>query len=267
MDVVKINISKIRKDDSSVDGNALASFFKTAGAMVAGRREMIDGATQIIMQIAGLSEKVVVAKLQEFLSPSATCKPAKEYIITSNPPTVVSKPTAEVAKPVSKPHHDEFGVEFSEDGKTLIRCPEDRTGEYIVPDGVTTLGQGAFENCAYMTSIRLGDSVKKIDKACFFRCKSLVSIKFGKQLKTLGEKAFYECWSLSSIELPDGVQNIKKETFYDCESLVDIKLGRGVQRIAWGALNGIPTGASVILPEQCQCEYPNELRDLLVAYY
>ena len=163
---------------------------------------------------------------------------------------------------------DNFGVEFSDDGKTLVKCPKDITGEYIVPDGVTTLGQGAFQDCAYLTSIKLSDSVKKIDKACFFRCKSLVSIEFGKQMKTLGEKAFYECWSLPSIELPDGVQNIKAETFYACQSLVDIKLGRGVKKIASYALYGnCPAGANLMLPAECVCEYPNELRDFVVVYY
>ena len=31
---------------------------------------------------------------------------------------------------------DKHGVEYTDDKKTLIRCPQDFEGEYIIPDGV-----------------------------------------------------------------------------------------------------------------------------------
>ena len=32
---------------------------------------------------------------------------------------------------------DEYGVEYSDDKKTLVKCPSDFQGEYVIPDGVT----------------------------------------------------------------------------------------------------------------------------------
>lgn len=41
-------------------------------------------------------------------------------------------------------YFDKYGVEFSDDRKTLVRCPKDFEGEYAIPDTVTSVGNSAF---------------------------------------------------------------------------------------------------------------------------
>ena len=45
------------------------------------------------------------------------------------------------------------GVVYSKDSKTLIYCPAGKTGEFIIPEGVTSIGSSAFEGCSGLTSV------------------------------------------------------------------------------------------------------------------
>ncbi|MBQ3838006.1 MAG: leucine-rich repeat domain-containing protein, partial [Treponema sp.] len=56
------------------------------------------------------------------------------------------------------------GVLFSKDKKTLIKCPEGKSGVYTVPVGVTTIGTNAFCKCSKLTGIALPNSLLEIDQ-------------------------------------------------------------------------------------------------------
>ena len=58
------------------------------------------------------------------------------------------------------------GVLFSADGKTLVACLEPKT-EYVVPDGVETIGDSAFQNCQTLQTVNFGDALQNIGKSAF----------------------------------------------------------------------------------------------------
>ena len=41
---------------------------------------------------------------------------------------------------------DKYGFEYSDDKKTLVRCPKDFEGEYIIPDSVTSIENDAIND-------------------------------------------------------------------------------------------------------------------------
>ena len=57
---------------------------------------------------------------------------------------------------------DKFGVDFSEDGKTLLKCPKDFQGKYAIPDSVTEIADFAFIECIGLTSVIIPNSVTTI---------------------------------------------------------------------------------------------------------
>ena len=71
----------------------------------------------------------------------------------------------------------------SDDGKilcdrnkaTLLAYPS-ATGDVIIPDGVTSIGEQVFYNCDSLTSVTIPDSVTSIRDNAFYNCDSLTSI-------------------------------------------------------------------------------------------
>ncbi len=67
------------------------------------------------------------------------------------------------------------GMLYTKDKKTLITAPAGLTSARI-PDGVTTIGDYAFQGCAGLTSLTLPESVAEIGGNVLFECSRLESI-------------------------------------------------------------------------------------------
>ena len=68
------------------------------------------------------------------------------------------------------------GVLFDKEKTILICCPEGKTGSYTVPEGVSKIGDGAFEICSKLLEIGISESVTSIGYYAFSGCSSLQSI-------------------------------------------------------------------------------------------
>ena len=73
-------------------------------------------------------------------------------------------------------YFDKYGVEFSYDRKTLIKCPKDFLGAYVIPDSVTSIIGWAFQCCSGLTSVTIPNSVTSIEGYAFYGCSGLREI-------------------------------------------------------------------------------------------
>ncbi|MDB4789099.1 leucine-rich repeat domain-containing protein [Akkermansiaceae bacterium] len=63
---------------------------------------------------------------------------------------------------------DVNGVLFNKEKTLLHTYPADKTGDnYVIPDGVTSIGDWAFRRCTSLTSITIPDGVTSIGKNAF----------------------------------------------------------------------------------------------------
>ena len=116
-------------------------------------------------------------------------------------------------------YFDKYGVEFSDDRKTLVKCPDDFQGEYVIPDGVTNIGNYAFASCHGMISVRIPESITGIGYFAFAGCTGLTSVKIPDSVTSIGDDAFCECRGLTSINLPNSVTSIGCGVFCLCSKL------------------------------------------------
>ena len=103
--------------------------------------------------------------------------------------------------------------------------------EVIIPDGVTTIGDSAFEDCERLTSITMPDSVTSIGNFAFYTCRSLKNIKIPAGVTAIGDSAFEFCKSLKSITIPDNVSTIGISAFAWCERLTGITIPDSITTI------------------------------------
>ncbi|MBR0171116.1 MAG: leucine-rich repeat domain-containing protein, partial [Bacteroidales bacterium] len=99
-----------------------------------------------------------------------------------------------------------------------------------VPDGVTTIGNEAF-NGSSLRSIDLPSHLHFIDEYAFYYCQSLTRVGMPTILDTMSEGCFHSCNHLTSIEIPNGLRTIPEAAFFMCNSLSNITWGDAVEVI------------------------------------
>ena len=123
----------------------------------------------------------------------------------------------------------EHNILFNRD-KTVIISYRAKEANYVIPDSVTGIGNGAFSGCDSLTSINIPDSVTSIGWWAFSGCDSLTSINIPDSVTTIGNRAFSGCKSLKSINIPNSVTSIGYCAFEECDYLSPQVISDIIQR-------------------------------------
>lgn len=126
---------------------------------------------------------------------------------------------------------DEFGVEYSEDGKRLLSAPKEMK-EYSIKDGTLVICDCAFCGCK-IVSIQVPESVQVIGNAVFKECLSLKSIRLPNSLREIGDSAF-EYSGLTAIDIPENVSVVGNSAFRECYKLESVRISKTVSEIGDG---------------------------------
>ena len=143
-----------------------------------------------------------------------------------------TKPTEEELKEALV---DEWGVEYSKDGRKLLKVPRELSGAYSVKEGTRIICDNAFTWCRSLSDIVIPDSVTSIGIGAFFNCSSLSNIVIPDSVTSIGDSVFRGCSSLSEIVIPDSVTSIGIGAFGGCASLQYLSIPKSVI-----CLNGNP---------------------------
>ncbi len=119
------------------------------------------------------------------------------------------------------------GVLFNKSHTMLIQCPMSEYGDYAVPSGVTTIGDGAFYFCIGLSTIAIPSSVTSIGTAAFDTCSTLTNITIPDSVTNLGDFAFEYCSGLAKVTIGKGVTSIASLDFYDCPALTAVIVDAG----------------------------------------
>ena len=141
-----------------------------------------------------------------------------------------------------------------------------------IPDGVISVGAGAFRDCADLTEVQIPDSVKNIGVGAFERT-GLTNVKIPGGVSRISANAFNSCKELISSEMTNGVACIGRYSFYDCSSLTEITIPSSVTAIEpyafarCSSLTDIYFGGNEEDWQNIQIETGNESLQLATIHY
>ena len=151
------------------------------------------------------------------------------------------------------------------------------TGAVTIPSilggkPVTSIGDGAFNQCNSLMQVTIPDSVTRIGTAAFSGCSSLTSVSIPQCICSsrtsdifpnvaaitnviiadgvtyIGDSAFRGCSGLTSVTIPDTVANIGWGAFYGCSGLTYVTIPDSVTSINDYAFYGCSSLTNVLIP-------------------
>ena len=118
-----------------------------------------------------------------------------------------------------------------------------------IPNGVTNIGNYAFKGCDRLESVTISKTVERIEQQAFNACGSLTNVNIqGSGLTFIGYRAFYDCVSLQEIILPKSMKIIGEDAFRDCSSLTKAPLQNGITTIHKSAFENCDKLTEVSIP-------------------
>ena len=94
--------------------------------------------------------------------------------------------------------------------------------EVILPDELTTIGDGAFTECENLEKVTFGNNLTKIGKRAFNYCYKLKDLDLPESLEFIDEFAFMYCHSLETIIIPKNVTTIEYCAFDECSGIKQV---------------------------------------------
>jgi len=156
-----------------------------------------------------------------------------------------------LALPAGAAGSEDFEIE---DGELVSYYGEG--GEVIIPDGVTSIGYGAFWGCEELTSVVIPEGVTLISMYTFMDCVNLERVSFPESLTNIGPGAFDNCPKLKDVTIPAGVtilglgafnygnlNQFQGQEFAIVNGILASYLGQGGQVVIPDGVNVIGAGA------------------------
>ncbi len=175
------------------------------------------------------------------------------------------------------------GALFNKAVTELIYCPVAKTGDYVIPNSVTNIGNRAFSGCDGLSSIIITDNVARIGKYAFAECNGLRSVTIPNGVICIDNDAFDECGGLVSVNvssdnpnytsvdgvlfnkavteliccpagktggyvIPNSVTNIGDRAFKSCRDITSITIPDSVKNMGSGVFGFCSSLRSVAIP-------------------
>ena len=118
-----------------------------------------------------------------------------------------------------------------------------------IPNTVTSIGDSAFQNCLKISSVTLPNAVANVGESAFSMCENMKSVILGNRIQTIKESTFYRCKKMTAIVIPDSVTNIEGWAFCECTNLAQVTIGSDVTSIGQRAFSGCCSIQTIVIPK------------------
>lgn len=114
-----------------------------------------------------------------------------------------------------------------------------------------TVGNEAFDGCAKLTKVEMAKA-SAVPNNCFSGCESLTSVTLNTNLESVGDSAFEGCKVLKSVNIGSAA-SIGKNAFKNCAALSEISF-KSVSTVGESAFEGCTALNKVTIDNNCRIE-------------
>ena len=122
-----------------------------------------------------------------------------------------------------------WGATLHVDGMP-VKLEGPRFNRLVIPEGVTRIPTGIFQDCTNFVSVTIPGSVTDIDSEAFSGCSGLMSVTIPPNVTSIGALAFSGCTGLTEMVVPPGVTDIGRGAFQGCGGLTRVEVPACVLR-------------------------------------
>lgn len=155
-------------------------------------------------------------------------------------------PAAMGEEKYSYSHDSDFVVERS----VLVRYNGFTKNEVRIPDGITVIGEAAFQGMNNIETVYIPDGAETISAAAFSGCKNLKSVRIPQGLEIVDRDAFNGCSGLRSVKFPDSVKCIEAGAFAGCTCLEEINIPQNIEQLPWRVFEGCISLKGLTIPKK-----------------
>ena len=123
------------------------------------------------------------------------------------------------------------------------------SGNLIIPNRVTCIGDYVFWNSDSITSVVIPSSVNRVGNYAFGGCDGLIDICFPNSVKYIGIGALSGCSSLKEAVISDSIISLNKDLFYACDKLESVIIPERVIVVESRVFYGCSSLVNVTIPD------------------
>ncbi len=150
---------------------------------------------------------------------------------------------------VQKPSYN-YDSDFVVERGVLVRYDGYTNTDISIPDGITVIGDTAFQGMYNVESVYIPEGVELIGAGAFAGCKKLRSINIPNGVETIDRDVFHGCMSLKTLKLPDSIKNIEAGAFAGCTSLENVNIPPKVEFLPWRIFEDCTSLKHIIIPKK-----------------
>lgn len=122
----------------------------------------------------------------------------------------------------------------------------------IIEEGVTSVGDYAFESCTGIEDVEFPGTLKSIGEWAFYNNYYLTEIEFPSGLERIGDYAFFATSQIEKVVLPDGLKSVGNYAF-GSGAFKSIIVPESVEEVGAGAFSCLETAGPI--GSGCQLEF------------
>lgn len=143
--------------------------------------------------------------------------------------------------------------EITEEGELLSSnvnlALQGGNGIVVIPEIVTSIGNGAFSGVEGLKTITIPGTVKVIGSDAFSYNTTLENVIIEDGVEEIGMYAFKGCTALKSVIMTDSVKTLGQEAFRQCSSLEEVRLSNNITEIKQYTFNAVSLINTIDLPQ------------------